>query len=666
MPSSNRIWPFPFLLIAALALIVGSLWRPDSTVIVSAAPAQRMSPRPTPNWDAPHVPGQLLVKLTDLSAARVEQLRAASGLRVHRTIPQLGIVVAETTAASADQTPAQSGAALAATASAVAALAGVEWVEPNYIITPDLIPDDPYYAVQQAAYLGTRLQMPDAWELTTGLAEVVVAVLDTGVYVDHEDLGGGIWGNPLEIPNNGIDDDGNGFVDDMNGWNFAANNNNIADDYFAGHGTHVAGIIAARINNGKGIAGMAGGVTIMPVKVFPPSGYGTYDDLIQGILYATDNGARVINLSLGATSYSRGEEAAVDYAWAHGVVIVAAAGNMGSNTYHYPAAHPNVIAVVATDASDNRAGFSNWGDFIDVAAPGVSVYSTYRWGNYGPMSGTSMAAPHVAGLAALILSRNAQLTNAQVRQIIEQNTDDLGATGRDLYFGHGRINGRKALAAVSLPPQPSPTPTPHPPLTAWPDGCQDLILDGDFEDGWGAWQADPAWRVDTTRFYSGTRAAHFTGGPNASGALTRTLNLRNDVRPTDVAAEGALWFAFRIENADRGLGSSPQLPFDDWLFAEFRTTDGKPVSSLLRTGNSADTASSGLPWDRYLYRLQQADMAPLNAFGTINLVFVAQNDSDNLPTDFWVDAVRFCVTWGGPPIVTPGPFRIYWPLIVAP
>jgi subtilisin family serine protease len=254
------------------------------------------------------------------------------------------------------------------------------------------------------------------------------------------DLSTGIWINAGEIPGNGVDDDGNGFVDDVNGWNFADGNNAIYDDY--GHGTHVAGIAAGRINNGIGIAGMAGNVTIMSVDVFPRSGFGTYEDLIQGMIYATDNGARVINLSLGATSYSKGEEAAVDYAWAHGVVVVAAAGNTGRTSYHYPAGHPHAIAVAATDAYDNLAGFSTRGDFVDVAAPGVSIWSTFPGNRYGRLSGTSMATPHVAGLAALILSLDPGLTPDQVRALIEQNADDLGSAGWDPNFGHGRINGR--------------------------------------------------------------------------------------------------------------------------------------------------------------------------------------------------------------------------------
>jgi hypothetical protein len=271
------------------------------------------------------------------------------------------------------------------------------------------------------------------------------------------------------------------------------------------------------------------------------------------------------------------------------------------------------------------------------------------------MSGTSMATPHVAGLAALLFSLNPRLTNVQVRDLIETNAVDLGATGWDPYFGNGRINARKALAAVAPPPQPSPTPTPHPPLSEWPAGCLNLIGDGEFEAGLGSWDAEGSWAVDTTRAYAGTSAAHFSGGPAAAGAFTRRLNLA----PTAGAlpTEATLWFAYRIENQDRGWGSTPAAPYDDWLTAEFRTTDGAVLSSLLRTGNSADTANAGLPWDRYLYRMQAADLAPLTALGAVDLVFTAGNDADDLPTSFWIDSVRLCAS--------PPPYRYFLPMLLA-
>ncbi len=616
--------------------------------LAATAPAQatanRAPDRPEPDWAAPRVTGQVLVKLPELNAATVDAQIAEAGGAVLRTIPALGLALVEMPPDTDLRTASAS----------LEALAEVEWVEPNYTFALDLIPNDPYYASYQASYLN-RMELSTAWDLTTGRPEIVLAVLDTGVDMNHSDLRDAIWANPGEEPGNGVDDDGNGFIDDVNGWDFAGNDNVPDDDY--GHGTHVAGIAAARINNGVGIAGVAGQVTIMPVDVFG-GGIGTYEDLIRAIIYAADNGAHVINMSLGASSYSRGEEMAVNYAVERGVVVVAAAGNTGRESYHYPAAHPNVIAVAATTADDYLASFSTRGEFVDVAAPGYRIYSTLRNNGYGTMSGTSMASPHVAGLAALILSRNPGLTPAEVRQLIESTATDLGPTGRDIYFGHGRINAALALERTTPGSDPpAATPTPGPPLEIWPAGCQELIPDGNFEDGVGGWQASGAAAIDATHVYTGSYAAHFTGGPSAMGMLSRTLQL-----PAN-ASEGALWFAYRIENQDYGWGTSPAWPFDDWLVAEFRTGEGQVIQELLRTGNSADSAGDGLPWDRYLYRLQPADLQVLGAAEGVSLVFSSQNDGDTLPTDFWVDLVRFCVASDS---VMPGSYRYYVPIFLVP
>lgn len=582
-----------------------------------------------------YVPGQLLVKLPAARAAAAEARVLQAGGRVLRTIPALGLALVEVSP----------GEDLAVASARLEAQAGVEWAEPNYIFQLDFVPNDPFYTTQ-APYLN-RISMSQAWDLAVGRPEIVVAVLDTGIDLAHPDLAAAIWVNPGEIPDNGVDDDGNGFVDDVYGWDFADNDNLPDDDH--GHGTHVAGIAAAALNNGIGIAGVAGGVTIMPVDVFQ-GGIGTYEDLIRAIIYAADNGAHVINMSLGASSYSRGEEMAVDYAWSRGVVVVAAAGNTARESYHYPAAHANVIAVAATTADDYLASFSTRGDFVDVAAPGLRVYSTFRGGGYVFMSGTSMASPHVAGLAALILSRNPGLPPAQVRQLIEATVTDLGPTGRDIYFGHGRINAYLALTKTTPAADP-PAPRPGPSLEVWPAGCRALIPDGDFEEGLGEWQATGRVTVDTTRVYRGAYATRFTGGLSAAGTLSRNVSLPPG------AAEGVLWFAYRIENLDRGWGIRPDWPFDDWLVAEFRTADNTLIQQLLRTGNSADTASSGLPWDRFLYRITPADMEALRVAGTVQLVFRFQNDQDTLPTDFWVDDVRFCVV-EAPALM----YRYYLPL----
>lgn len=607
-----------------------------------AAPERKAAPL-QPDWAAPHVERQLLVKLPAGAGGRAPAQLEQAGVRVLRTIPALGLAVVET----------RPGVALAEAAADLEARAGVEWAEPNYTLALDAAPNDPFYPGYQSLYL-RDLNMEAAWAHTVGRPEVLIAVVDTGVDLSHEDLSAAIWLNAGETgrddldrdkATNGIDDDGNGFVDDVRGWDFAEDDNLPDDDY--GHGTHVAGIAAARIGNGLGIAGMAGAATIMPVDIFK-SGIGAYDDLILALIYATDNGADVINLSLGASSYSRGEEMAVDYAWAHGVVVVAAAGNTGRQTYHYPAAHERAIAVAATTATGTLASFSTRGSFVDIAAPGSRIWSTYRDNGYGFLSGTSMATPHVSGLAALILAINPTLTPDAVRAILQASADDLGALGYDIEFGHGRINAARALAQT--PPQslPAPTPTPQPPLPEWPAGCQELITDGGFETGLGSWTATGDVSLDTERRYEGAQSVHFAGGSNAGGVLTRTVTL------PAFPLEGVLWFAFRIENTDVGWGVAPSWPYDDWLTAEFTSQEGRPLASLLRTGNSADTAGDGLPWDHYLYRMRVGDglatsggtLAALRMARTVNLVFTAANDADNAPTDFWIDAVRFCVTPG--------------------
>ncbi len=582
-----------------------------------------------PALKIPHAPGELLIGLKDVPDRRamdqsVRELAAGLDADVLEQVSALRIARV--------RVPEER---LSLTLARLRFDRRVAWAEPNYLIYLDFTPNDPLYASIQINYL-SRLQMESAWNVTTGRADVVIAVLDTGVEMSHPDLAGGIWTNPDEIAGNRVDDDGNGFVDDVHGWDFADKDNDPSDDY--GHGTHVAGIAAARINNGIGIAGMAGGVTIMPVDVFR-GGIGTYADLIQAIVYAADNGANIINMSLGALSYSRGEEAAVDYAWERGVVLVAAAGNQNNNAWHYPAAHEHVIGVAATDAADNRAYFSSFGPFVAVSAPGLSVMSSILNGGYAYSSGTSMATPHVSGLAALILSRNPTLTNEQVRALIESTTDDLGDPGWDQYFGYGRINAARALAAVPAPPDPLPTPTPQPPpQPIWPEGCVELLQEGGFETSPPAvWHLEGQADVQEGITFEGAKALHLAGVNDASGSAWQT------VRIPVTATAATLAFAYRIDNRDSGLSGDPQEPSRDRLRVDFQDTGGRSLIPLLRTGNAADTAADGLPWDEYLHALTAADFAVLRQAGEVRLNFYGDNGPDGLTTDFYVDAVRLCV-----------------------
>jgi len=285
----------------------------------------------------------------------------------------------------------------------------------------------PYTTFGGANDWGVNLvNAPEAWASGYTGQGIVVAVLDTGVDRNHADLAGNIWTNAGEIANDGLDNDGNGYVDDVYGWNFANGNNNTLDGNR--HGTHVAGTIAAA-NNGFGATGVAYNSRIMPVKVLSDSGSGSYSGVAQGIRYAVDNGADVINMSLGGGSTDSAVQSALQYASSRGVIVVMAAGNAGAAQPGYPASNATSwgLAVGAVNSSNQMASFSNRAGSNSsmryVTAPGVQVYSTLPNGGYGFLSGTSMAAPHVAGVVALMLSANPNLTDAQVRQII---TDTAG------------------------------------------------------------------------------------------------------------------------------------------------------------------------------------------------------------------------------------------------
>jgi subtilisin family serine protease len=307
-----------------------------------------------------------------------------------------------------------------------------------------MVPNDPHWGSQWGP---AKVNAPLAWDATTGSDDLVVAVLDSGVDVDHPDLVGQLWVNAGEIAGNGLDDDGNGKIDDINGWRFyhrsdntPAEDNDIDDQYR--HGTHVSGIVAAAGNNGVGVAGMAWGCRLMTVRVLDAVGRGWYSDVAAGIVYAVDNGARIINLSLGGSEGDDMLGDAVAYADAHGVLVVAAAGNIEYGAYEvlYPAAYDAAVAVAATTSTDTRAYFSRYGPQVDIAAPGSTIYSTHVGGGYRYDSGTSMATPHVSGLAALIWSYQPTLPITDVKQLMVDTAVDINVPGWDQYTGWGRID----------------------------------------------------------------------------------------------------------------------------------------------------------------------------------------------------------------------------------
>ncbi|MFX1393724.1 MAG: S8 family serine peptidase [Promethearchaeota archaeon] len=289
---------------------------------------------------------------------------------------------------------------------------GITYAEPNFYDKVDFIPNDPLYTLLWAPPL---IGMESAWDYQLGSSSVRVAVIDSGIDYTHPDL------SPNYLPI---------------GYDFVNDDNDPWDDN--GHGTHCAGTIAAVINNGIGVAGMAG-VSIFAEKSLNSGGTGTHEDFREACHHAVDNGADIISYSGGGTDSATKQEG-VNYAIANGVMLIAAAGNDGVSTEEYPAAYPAVIGVTATDQYDNFASFSNYGTWIDVAAPGVDIHSTFPGNSYYTASGTSMATPHVSGLAALIKSEYPTYTSAEIEALIYANAVDLGDPGFDIYFGNGRIN----------------------------------------------------------------------------------------------------------------------------------------------------------------------------------------------------------------------------------
>lgn len=348
-----------------------------------------------------------------------------------------------------------------------------------FLATPSLSfalePDDRYYDRQW--YL-EKINAPGAWERTTGSKEIVVAVIDAGVQINHPDLKNNIWKNKGEIADNGIDDDANGFIDDVSGWDFVGDNNNPSPDFNKtwtegglSHGTIVSGIIAAQGNNKEGIAGISWSSKIMPLKVLNDAGAGSMKDVIRAVDYAIQNGANIINFSFVGENYSQGLQEAIKRAHEAGVLMVAAGGNENANdvSYNidkvplYPACHDGgnnmVIGVAATDALDQKADFSGYGvNCIDISAPGVSFFGTvasnpgFDQNQFsklydGYWSGTSMAAPVISGSLSLILSINPTISKQEAMDILMSSTDDIRKLNPDYLgkLGKGRVNVDRAV-----------------------------------------------------------------------------------------------------------------------------------------------------------------------------------------------------------------------------
>ena len=404
-------------------------------------------------------PYSVLVRFTadSTNEQRSEALAAVGGtvLKAYDLVPGLFHI-------SIDGTADQAVAALGA-------FKAVQYAELDYVRrTTAITPNDPFFSLEwgmlntgQTVNLdpgtaGADARMPDAWTVLTGSANFVVAIIDSGTLLAHEDLAANIWTNPGEIAGNGIDDDANGYIDDTRGWDFFSVDNDPSD---VGHGTHTAGTVGAVGNNGVGVAGVAWSCKLMPLRFIGPNG-GFTSDAVLAVQYATRKQVKVSNNSWGGGGFDQSLFDAINASAAVGHVFVASAGNgnaagVGINndlTPAYPASYAldNIISVAATDNDDRKATFSNFGAVsVDIGAPGVNIASTYGAVNgYAYLSGTSMAGPHVAGLAALLYMQNPTWTFQQVKARILGTARPVTALA-GLCVSGGVMNAAAALGAAT-------------------------------------------------------------------------------------------------------------------------------------------------------------------------------------------------------------------------
>jgi subtilisin family serine protease len=339
---------------------------------------------------------------------------------------------------------------------------GILYAQPNYELTIDsTFPDDTRFndlwgmhnTGQTGGTVDADIDAPEAWDVSTGSSEIIVAVIDTGADYTHPDLAGNMWTNEPELNGSpGVDDDGNGYIDDIYGYDFRNNDGNPMDDHY--HGTHCAGTIGAIGNNGLGVAGVCWDVRIMALKFLNSAGSGSTSDAIKCVEYSVLMGANLSSNSWGGGGYSQGLKDAIDAAGEAGMLFVAAAGNddLDNDIYpHYPSSYvsSSLISVMATDKYDNKSDFSNYGLIsVDLGAPGSNILSCEPGGGYRYLNGTSMATPHIAGACALLWSLNPAMSNNEIKNALLQSVDDT-LTG--LCVSGGRLNLYNATLEVSVP-----------------------------------------------------------------------------------------------------------------------------------------------------------------------------------------------------------------------
>ena len=399
---------------------------------------------------------------------------------------------------------------------------GVRYVEPDGVVQVADVPDDPYFNEQWGM---TKVQAPEAWDITQGSPDVIIAILDTGIDMDHPDLAAKI-------------------ISDAN-FSESPTSNDIHS-----HGTHVAGIAAAITDNGNGVAGLGGDCSLMNAKVVGDNGSGYYSWIAEGIIWAADNGADVINLSVGGQSPSDILEDAVDYAWSKGVVVVAGAGNNGWSAPFWPAYYDNCIAVGATMADDSLASFSQHGSWVDVAAPGSGIYSTVPNDQYDYKQGTSMASPHVAGLAGLLFSTTTDSNgngrvNDEVRHIIEATCDDVG-----IDVAYGRINAYEAVNFPLMAETPAPSDSMWVESVSLTPGKRHLSITVKVTNH------EPVHKVEVTLelMKDGAAVSEFSGSTNKAGEIS--FRLRNASDGEYIATITALSHKSYVWNESESVNTS--------------------------------------------------------------------------------------------------------------
>ena len=410
------------------------------------------------------VPGEYIVRLkssVSLKNANIASVSQQLGTYVKSVLPDQNIVVVKRPVFELKSN----------VISTLAQNPLVEVVEPNFIYRANLVPNDPMLgqlwgmknmgqpdSAKQTGVEGMDIGAEDAWDVTTGSKDVVVAVIDTGILYNNPDLVANVWTNDAELNGKaGVDDDNNGYVDDIHGYNFVANTGDPLDDH--GHGSHCSGTIGGSGNDGKGIVGVAWNVRIMGVKFLDKDGSGTLENALKAIDYATKNGAKIMSNSWGGGGYSDTLKAAIERANAAGALFVAAAGNDGNDNDAnptYPGSYqvPNVLAVAAIDNRGKMASFSSYGKTsVHVGAPGVNIVSTTTAG-YESWSGTSMATPHVTGIATLVMSHEPTLTNLEVKERIIATAKPIASLRGKVQSG-GLANAYNAVTNTTPPPDPN-------------------------------------------------------------------------------------------------------------------------------------------------------------------------------------------------------------------